>query len=184
VRRVEPNHRRWWTADDCGKHCGDISASTWRSYALEGRTPAARPHRDRLTGKKVWDSRAVIAWHAARAGQGARTDLATGYLDTPNGHRVFINQATITTAGLLMQARLPSIHRDALMECAGVTRQQLTSAITALVKVGAVTRDGHHIVITDLAVLARVADLAKRKGKEGDAPCDADAHYAQPPTRM
>ena len=63
-----------WRVAECAEH-GGVSPSTWRSYMRPGLSaPAAVAHLDART--PLWDAEQVRAWHAARPGRGARTDLA------------------------------------------------------------------------------------------------------------
>lgn len=69
-----------WTADEAGAHCktprrpDGVSGKTYRQYVRLYGAPQA-VGRDVETGEKLYDPGEVIAWHATRPGQGARTDL-------------------------------------------------------------------------------------------------------------
>jgi hypothetical protein len=115
----------------------------------------------------------VQSWHAGRPGQGARTDLT--YLPSPDGHRVFINPTTttITTATLLHDltgTHASTITKKALQQrwtqqfaddnhtplpqptpytTNPPTTRQITTALNALHKLGAIHHNRLHITITD-----------------------------------
>jgi hypothetical protein len=173
-----------WTADQCATHAG-ITTSTWRDYVADHRAPAPLPGYDPDTGRKTWDATAVQAWHTGRPGQGARTDLT--YLPSPDGHPVFINPTTITTATLLRDltnTHATTIPRPALPQqfaqqllkdhpnnqtkpqsphaphiTSTPTTRQINKALGALHKLGAIHHNRQHITITDQAILARIATL-------------------------
>jgi hypothetical protein len=163
-----------WTADQCAEHVG-ITTSTWRDYVADGRAPAPLPGYDPHTGRKTWDPTTVRSWHTHRPGQGARTDLT--YHPSPNGHPVFINPTTITTATLLRD--LPNAEGTTVTKSAlrqqwaqqfaddnqtpplpqppkNPTTRQLKKALDALHKLGAIHHNRHHITITDHALLVRI----------------------------
>lgn len=170
-----------WTADQCATHTG-ITTSTWRDYVADGRAPAALPGYDPATGRKTWDATTVQSWHAQRPGQGARTDLT--YHPDPDGHPVFINPTTITTATLLRdltstegttvtksalhqkwaqqfpnknQTTPPSQHAYHTTNIP--TARQINKALTALNKLGAIQHNRHHITITDHTILTNITVL-------------------------
>jgi hypothetical protein len=170
-----------WTADQCAAHAG-ITTSTWRDYVADHRAPAPLPGYDPHTGRKTWDPDTVRSWHTHRPGQGARTDLT--YLPSPDGQPVFINPTTITTATLLRAlagGSDPTIPKTALKQrwaqqfpndndtpplpqpdrhtLNTPSTRQISKALNALHKLGAVRHDRHHITITDPVVLTQVADL-------------------------
>jgi hypothetical protein len=168
-----------WTADQCAAHAG-ITTSTWRDYVADHRAPAPLPGYDPHTGRKTWDATAVRSWHSQRPGQGARTDLT--YLPGPDGHPVFINPTTITTATLLhdrTDAEATTVTRSALRQqwakkCADdnqtpplpqspstPTPRQLKKALNALNKLGAIHLGRRRITITDHATLAQIANLTR-----------------------
>ena len=122
------------------------------------------------------------AWHAHRPGQGARTDLT--YLPSPTGQPVFLNPTTITTATLLRDLThaagatitkttlrhhwapqcpddgqpppLPQPTRDTPSI---PTTRQITTALGALTRLGAIQHDRRHITITDHTLLTQIANL-------------------------
>jgi hypothetical protein len=170
-----------WTADQCATHAG-ITTSTWRDYVADHRAPAPLPGYDPDTGRKTWDPATVRDWHAHRPGQGARTDLT--YLPSPDGQPVFINPTTITTATLLRDlagAAGATITKSALRQrwaqqfddnnhtpplpqpgrdtTNTPTTRQITKALGALHKLGAIHHDRHYITITDDALLTRITTL-------------------------
>jgi len=172
---------RGWTAQQCAVHTG-ITTSTWRDYVADHRAPAPRPGYDPDTGRKTWDPDTVRAWHAGRPGQGARTDLT--YLPSTSGQPVFINPTTITTATLLRDlthAAGATITKTALRhhwaqrfpdhdeppplpqptrDTPSIpTTRQITKALGALTRLGAIHHDRRHITITDHTLLTQIANL-------------------------
>jgi len=63
-----------WTTTQVAEYCG-VNPGTYRDYVSEGRAPGPLNERDPETGAKLYDSAAVIKWHANRPGAGTRTDL-------------------------------------------------------------------------------------------------------------
>ena len=149
-----------------------ITASTWRDYVADHRAPAPLPGYDPHTGRKTWDPATVRTWHSHRPGQGTRTDLT--YHPDPDGHPVFINPTTITTATLLRD--LTGTHATTITKKALQQRwaqqfannnqtpphpqptphatnppatRQITKALNALNKLTAIQHDRHHITIID-----------------------------------
>jgi hypothetical protein len=100
-RKVDGMSVERWYVEQCAQHWG-IKPSTWRDYVSDGRAPAAAGH-DPATGRKWWRPAEVRASQADREGQGARTDLADGYLTAPDGRRVFVSPHTIAAADLLSE---------------------------------------------------------------------------------
>lgn len=62
------------TADEAGAICG-VPARTYQYYVGRLGAPDGINYRDPATGKKLYDLAKVKAWHEARPGKGARTDL-------------------------------------------------------------------------------------------------------------
>lgn len=62
---------RLLSADEAGELVG-LSAQTWRTYVARRIAPAATL---RAGPAPLWRESVVVAWLAARPGQGARTDL-------------------------------------------------------------------------------------------------------------
>jgi hypothetical protein len=154
------------------------TTSTWRDYVADHRAPAPLPGYDPHTGRKTWDPATVRTWHSGRPGQGARTDLT--YLPGPDGQPVFINSTTVTTATLLHDlagTHLTTIPKTALNQRwaqqfadnhnppvpqpvpRASTTRQITKALGALHKLGAIHHDRHHITITNHAILADITAL-------------------------
>ena len=170
-----------WTADQCASHAG-ITTSTWRDYVADHRAPAPLPGYDPHTGRKTWDPATVRAWHSHRPGQGARTDLT--YLPDPHGQPVFINPTTITTATLLRHladTQATTITKMALRQqwiqqfadnnhtspppqpsrhtTNTPTTRQITKALNALHKLGAIHHNRHHITIINHDLLTHITTL-------------------------
>ena len=162
-------------------HAG-ITTSTWRDYVADGRAPAALPGYDPATGRKTWDATTVRSWHSQRPGQGARTDLT--YLPGRDGHPVFINPTTITTATLLRD--LTGTEGDTITKSALhqqwaqqfpdnnqtpplpqhthhttniPTTRQINKTLTTLNKLGAIQNNRHHITITNRTILTNITAL-------------------------
>jgi hypothetical protein len=167
-----------WTAEQCAAHAG-ITTSTWRDYVADDRAPTALPGYDPDTGRKTWDPTTVRTWQAHRPGQGTRTDLT--YLPGTDGQPVFISATTITTATLLHDLASPhrtTIPRTTLKQrwtqqfphdnhtpplpppthhtTNTPTTRQITRALNALHKLGAIHYNRHHITITNHANLTRI----------------------------
>lgn len=165
-----------WTAEQCAEHVG-TTTSTWRDYVADHRAPAPLPGYNPHTGRKTWDATAVQAWHSSRPGQGARTDLT--YLPGTDGQPVFISPTTITIATLLRDlagAEGTTVTKSALRQqwaqqfaddnqtsppqtTNTATTRQITKALNALNKLGAINHDRRHITIINDVILAHIANL-------------------------
>ena len=114
------------------------------------------------------------AWHAQRPGQGARTDLA--YLPDPHGQLVFINATTVTIATLLRDligTHGITISRSALQQQWAqqfppdnqtspphiTNTRQITKALNALNKLGAINHDRRRVTVINDAILTQIANL-------------------------
>jgi hypothetical protein len=145
---------------------------------LRRRPPRPLPGYDPHTGRKTWDPATVRTLAHPPPGQGARTDL-THHPGT-DGQPVFINSTTVTTATLLHD--LAGTHPTTIPKTAlkqgwaqqfadnynppvpqpvprAPTTRQITKALDALHKLGAIHHDRHHITITNHAILADITTL-------------------------
>jgi hypothetical protein len=127
-------------------------------------------------------SRSARSWHSQRPGRGARTDLT--YLPGRDGHPVFINPTTITTATLLRDLtstegatvtksalrqqwaqqfpdnnQTPPLPQHTYRTTNIPTTRRINKALTALNKLGAIQNNRHHITITDHTILTNITVL-------------------------
>jgi hypothetical protein len=68
--------RELWTTTQAAEHCG-VRPSTFRAYRTKPQlgVPAPVSSQPGRGGQDLFDADEVRAWHTARPGRGARTDL-------------------------------------------------------------------------------------------------------------